>query len=76
MRFDCGLSFGERQIERASSLRQWHRWFAWHPVRVASRSCVWLEWIERRYPHALVGHLSGMVIRFWAEYRFLEGTSP
>jgi hypothetical protein len=32
---------------------QWHRWFAWRPVRLRSGNgrfgpVVWLEWIERR----------------------------
>jgi hypothetical protein len=27
---------------------QWHRWFAWHPVRVSSSEVRWLEAVERR----------------------------
>ena len=39
MRFRC-------PFER--NLRQWHSWFAWHPVRLESGECAWLEWVERR----------------------------
>lgn len=29
--------------------REWHRWFAWRPVRLDdTRTWVWLETIERR----------------------------
>lgn len=27
---------------------QWHRWFAWYPVRVGENECRWLEYVERR----------------------------
>ena len=27
---------------------EWHRWFAWYPVRVSDDYVVWLEFIERR----------------------------
>lgn len=33
--------------ERINAKRQWHDWFAWHPVRVGS-NIVWLERIQRR----------------------------
>jgi hypothetical protein len=44
-------------------LTQWHRWYAWFPVRVGEQR-VWLEWIERKlYP----------VYEGWVgEYRFPE----
>lgn len=31
--------------------RDWHRWFAWHPVIVGQWHLVWLEHIERRYEY-------------------------
>ena len=44
MRFNCGKDY--------SKLQQWHRWFAWHPVKVRSLNekpyCIWLETVERR----------------------------
>ena len=44
MRFRCGPSYQEKFQAR----QQWHRWFAWYPVRVASGHCRWLETVERR----------------------------
>jgi hypothetical protein len=38
----------ESQYERRIGLRQWHRWFAWHPVRVGDGDVRWLEAVERR----------------------------
>ena len=29
-------------------LTTWHRWFAWHPVRVGHKDCRWLEYVERK----------------------------
>jgi hypothetical protein len=44
MRFNCGPSYEER-----FALKQdWHRWFAWRPVRVAPGDCRWLEYLERK----------------------------
>jgi hypothetical protein len=31
-----------------SELREWHRWFAWHPVSIEDGRIVWLEVVERR----------------------------
>lgn len=29
--------------------RPWHRWFAWHPVRLSgTNSKVWWEWVNRQ----------------------------
>lgn len=44
MRFSCGASLDAKIKRRA----EWHRWFAWHPVRVGDHDCRWLEWVERR----------------------------
>jgi len=40
----CGLTCSER----VAAQRQWHNWFAWHPVRVGRRDCRWLETVWRR----------------------------
>ena len=30
-------------------ITEWHRWFAWRPVRVnPTKQMVWLEWVERK----------------------------
>ncbi len=43
MKFNCGKTFQEKKAERCT----WHRWFAWHPVRVGAGECRWLEYVER-----------------------------
>ena len=48
MKFHCGPSLAERAIKRVKRLEQWHGWFAWYPMRVDSRTCIWLETIERK----------------------------
>lgn len=44
MKFDCGETYAER-LERLSN---WHRVFAWFPVRVGPHDCRWLETVERK----------------------------
>lgn len=45
MRFDCGPTWQEREAAK----KAWHRWFAWHPVRIGdSHDCRWLETVERK----------------------------
>lgn len=36
-----------RMMARRRLRKKWHRWFAWHPVRIG-RDVVWLEWTLRR----------------------------
>lgn len=31
----------------AWDLRPWHKWFAWHPVRLDWYTWAWLEYVER-----------------------------
>lgn len=33
--------------ECVARISQWHRWFAWYPVRIGSE-IYWLETVERR----------------------------
>jgi hypothetical protein len=49
MKFDCGLTSQEKGEIRRKAAEEWRPWFAWYPVRVGSRQCVWLETIERRF---------------------------
>lgn len=44
MKFKCGLKHDKRVAAR----KQWHRHFAWWPVKLAQYDCRWLEWVERR----------------------------
>jgi hypothetical protein len=48
MKFNCGLTAAERLTNKIIRLEQWHPWFAWRPIRVDSKHCVWLEWMERK----------------------------
>lgn len=51
MKFNCGLTKEEKKqaarVER-DKLKVWRPYFAWKPIRIGSRDCRWLEWIERR----------------------------
>jgi hypothetical protein len=42
-----------RLWQKALHREEWHRWFAWHPVK-AGGGLVWLEWIERRRCYAVI----------------------
>ena len=44
MKWDCG----ETLHERTQRQKEWHRWYAWHPVRVGPGDCRWLEYVERK----------------------------
>jgi hypothetical protein len=44
MKFNCG----ETWDETVARLGKWHRWFAWHPVRIGPHDCRWLEYVWRR----------------------------
>jgi hypothetical protein len=45
MEFDCGRTRYQRRKWRL----YWHRWFAWRPVRVGPRTCLWLQHVERKW---------------------------
>ena len=44
MKIRCGLTRQERFVAD----QQWHRYFAWFPVRVGSCERLWLEWVARK----------------------------
>lgn len=44
MKFDCGETWQEKKAR----LSQWHRHFAWRPVKLSDHDCRWLEFVERR----------------------------
>ena len=50
---------------RRLRLYYWHKWFAWHPVKIGHR-LAWLEWVQRRNIFWQCGFDGG---RFWI-YRF------
>lgn len=41
-----------RKKEKAERLSNWHRFFAWYPVRINPHQCAWLEFVERKYKRA------------------------
>jgi hypothetical protein len=48
MKMNCGPTREERALARHRELKEWHRYFAWRPIRVGRRECRWLETIERK----------------------------
>lgn len=53
MKFDCDKR-ADRIALRYLRRSEWHRWFAWYPVRLGPHDCRWLEWVECKgtYWHA------------------------
>ncbi len=47
MKFDCGITYGEKCKIKRQWRENWHQWFALIPRRVGPRECRWLEHIER-----------------------------
>jgi len=61
MKFNCGPTRNERKaaskyraVQEKRLMMEWHSWFAWFPVHVASGDCRWLERIERRFMYCEV----------------------
>lgn len=48
MKLNCGPDAHERRAREYEPLTNWHPWFAWRPVRVDRRQCVWLETVQRK----------------------------
>lgn len=46
MRFNCDNEL-ESAIAKERMQREWHKSFAWLPVKVAYGDCRWLERVER-----------------------------
>jgi len=56
---------------RFRALHRWHKWFAWHPVRVPTKgkmsgmTMVWLQTVERKGSYELLGYVEcGLVWSF------------
>lgn len=65
MKFKCGPTESERdEIKKHKS--DWHEYFAWHPVRLESEQCAWLETIERKgkYYHASYAGDAGWIYEY------------
>jgi hypothetical protein len=51
MKFDCGKT----REEKRDKLTNWHKWYAWYPVRIGSHNCRWLEYVERKLTYVECG---------------------
>lgn len=49
MKFNCGMTYGEKFEAQTRKYTNWHLHFAWRPVRLGSRDCRWLEFVWRKY---------------------------
>lgn len=66
MKFDTRPQQGRRFFR----LHQWHRWFAWRPVRVGAHHYRWLEVVERRGKWvAMFDHHNSTLDHWEWEYR-------
>ncbi len=70
MKLNCGLSTRDKWNLKLAHRGEWHRWFAWHPVRVDTRECRWLEVVERKSKYVIHWPLFG--IEWESEYRRIE----
>lgn len=60
--------------QKLDDREQWHRWFAWHPVRLDDHTIVWLVMLERRMPWIpRVPKYPGPMIPISWEYRLPGG---
>lgn len=50
-------------------LWQWHRWYAWYPVRVENE-WVWREWVERRLDDSHLCSIDGFDLGGGPYYRW------
>lgn len=51
-----------RAKDRHDVLSNWHRWFAWYPVRLGEFEVRWLEWVDRRGTY----HTGGGMECWWS----------
>lgn len=71
MKFNCGPTRAERMKKKKHTAlkqklkdEQWHKWFAWYPVRIDKNDCRWLETVERIFigvevSYTYTGHADG-----------------
>ena len=55
--------YSESPEVRIARERAWHRWYAWHPIRVGEQ-LVWLEIVERKITPVFEGEIH--------DYRLIE----
>lgn len=57
MRFDCDWK------------ENWHRKFAWLPIKVSKHDCRWLEYVERKGTYYFISSVCGFVDGYTWEYK-------
>lgn len=48
--------FPKEKIDKEKYLSEWHKVFAWFPVKTDIGLMVWLEFVDRRFTGKLTGH--------------------
>lgn len=70
MKINCGPTPETRRKMKLEKLTNWHRKFAWLPIRAGENDCRWLEFYERKGTFNSRFHY---IHYFWTwEYRFKE----
>jgi len=63
----------ETQEAYENRLKEWHKWFAWYPVRISDTTKVWFEVIDRRLVDIrLITGYDSCAISYDFEYRRRE----
>lgn len=65
------MRFSDPRPKWRAARGKWHRWFAWHPIKIG-KEYVWLEWLERRDDNATYDDFNW---RDW-QYRHLPLITP
>jgi hypothetical protein len=65
MKFNCGPTAAERYERWHNARKEWHRWFAWRPVRIGPNECIWLETLDRKGTYH-----SGYMCHTWWTFEF------
>lgn len=71
MKFNCGLTDEEIKEKLSPTLCNWHKWFAWFPVRVGHMDCRWLEYVERK-GYGVMPNFFGIYAPYDCQYRAIE----
>jgi hypothetical protein len=60
----------ESDEAKDARLKQWKRWFAWHPIWI-EYELIWLEWVDRRFTRNNYACLGGSPL-YWTHYRKVQ----
>lgn len=52
--------------EEVKKLSEWHKWFAWHPIKTTDNNWIWLEDVHRyMYDWKYITMFTGIDRYFW-----------